>query len=68
MPYKDKERKREWQWRYDSERRGRMRLGDICPSCGAPLLEEESIYCINCKMHLWRLYPSKKMRGGASCV
>lgn len=34
-----------------------------CLSCGAPLIEGEIRYCMNCKMHLYRQYPSR-IRGG----
>ena len=45
------------------EWRDRMRLDGRCIKCGAPLIEEESVYCMNCSMCLYKSYPKKNMRG-----
>lgn len=34
-----------------------------CPCCSAPLMEEETTYCVNCRMHVNRMYPDKAERG-----
>lgn len=39
------------------EIKGKRREEGRCPSCGAPLMEEEGRYCVNCNEH--HKYPSR---------
>ena len=47
----------------DKKKRDKRRLENRCVGCNAPLMEEESVYCMNCKMQNGKLYPKKSMRG-----
>jgi transposase len=70
MPYKDKEKNREYQrlWRYrdhekslNSERKSKARIRkkylmeNKCRDCGIPLIHDEKVRCINCISETFRM-------------
>jgi hypothetical protein len=75
MPYKDKEKNREYQrlWRYrDHEAslirarkfKARYRKEGRCPSCGVVLIQGEKIKCRNCTSRVFR----REMIYAKSCL
>ncbi len=50
MPYKDKDKQREYMREYMRGYR-QLRKGErICWDCGVSLIEDEGIYCTNCRL------------------
>jgi hypothetical protein len=61
MPYKDEAKQREADLKYRKRVTLERTIDRLCRTCGQPLLEEETLWCLGCRVK--RYLPMRQLKG-----